>query len=413
MITKMKNNFELYYAISMIIFAVITAISKFYSLPINNAIINIVFACLPPIICIIKYKPQFRKQYLFLLIVMVVMKLLSIFVNLHNNNINYGDLFNEIYYFICFFLNYIGIFFFILPNVKKEEVDFSLFSIVFLIISIIFCIYNIVSNNISIEKILNSNNSYDFLFSYFFSNRNHLGKMLFATNIFLLYMYVYKKISKKIFILIFCFININLLLTFSRTAIFCTLILYMLFLFKNKKYWVYALICIIAVVGIYELFPTFKTFIDTFIIRRSSGLTGRGNIWLSAYRIFIKSPIVGFTNTYSSELIYILSSNYYFHNSFIKIACSDGVFCLLSWIGVFVLTFYTDINKLTPPSKNTKNKYNYVKAALFSTIIYSFFEEYILLGPGIINYWYSFILFIFIPIIYYKIASENKEGDNE
>ena len=103
MITKMKNNFELYYAISMIIFAVITAISKFYSLPINNAIINIVFACLPPIICIIKYKPQFRKQYLFLLIVMVVMKLLSIFVNLHNNTINYGDLFNEIYYFSCFF----------------------------------------------------------------------------------------------------------------------------------------------------------------------------------------------------------------------------------------------------------------------------------------------------------------------
>ena len=413
MIDKTNNNFEIYYAISMIAFALITVLGKFYSLPINNAIINIIFACLPSIICIIIYNPQFKKQYFFLLIIMVVMKILSISINLYNNNINNSDLLSEIYYFICFLLNYIGIFFFILPKSKKENVSFHFFPIVFLCVSIIFCAYNIASNNISIEKILNSNNSYDFLFSSFFTNRNHFGKMLFAANIFLLYMNVYKKISKMNFILLFSFININLLLTFSRTAIFCTLILYMLFLFRNKKYWMYALICIIVIFGAYELFPTFKAFMDTFIIRKSSGLTGRGDIWKSAYSIFIKSPMFGFTNTYSSKLVYNLSSNYYFHNSFIKIVCSDGIFCLLSWIGVFMLIFYTNSNKLVFQNKEVKNKYNYLKAAFISTIIYSFFEEYILMGPGIINYWYSFILFIFIPILYYNIIVENKVKYNE
>ena len=65
MIDKTNNNFEIYYAISMIAFALITVLGKFYSLPINNAIINIIFACLPSIICIIIYNPQFKKQYFF------------------------------------------------------------------------------------------------------------------------------------------------------------------------------------------------------------------------------------------------------------------------------------------------------------------------------------------------------------
>lgn len=383
--------FEKYFSLSIILFTMTQIIGSFKLINLNYGALNLLFACFPFVVCLFKYKIVLEKKNFIIFGLLLLIKIASFLTN--SLELAKGDILIELYYLLSFFLCSFSTLFVIIPNFSNTNYKFNSFPKLFLISSIIFCLYNIFAYDISFQRIFNSTNSYEFLYSSFFANRNHFGKMLFVSNILLIYLYENKMLKNKYFFsALLIFINLNLILTFSRAGIFCTAIFYILLFLKNRKMKLFLISIITTFVFLYYFSPTFSGFLETFIFRKSTGLSGRDNIWKHSIDIFVRNPLFGLGNTNSSNLIYSLTNNYYFHNSFIKILCSEGIISLFLWILVLI-NIYKGLLR--------KSVYNrtYIVSTLISILLYSFVEEYIFFGTGFINYWYSFVLFLFLPLL--------------
>lgn len=146
--------------------------------------------------------------------------------------------------------------------------------------------------------------------------------------------------------------------------------------------------------------------VTNLIVRKDNGLTGRPFIWSNAIDLIIQKPYFGYTNSISSSLIYELANNYYFHNSFLKIMCSNGII-------YSVLIIYLILIGILPIFKIKKCSEKFLLLGMIvSILVYSFVEEFIFFGTGFIDFLYSFLLFCFIPILIYKNITINIEKES-
>lgn len=388
-------------AISIFFYAILI-IFNYYSLLLDfGAIINLFISTLPYIITIIKIKPIITKNGLTLFLIFVIVRIMSIIANA--NLLTSSIIINDIYYFVSFLVAYCAIFFFIIPNVDKScsNVIFKKTCKCILLVSVFFCVFNIIKNFNMLSQFAVSNETYDFNFSSFFSNRNNFGKLLFASNIMLLYGKKNGIISSRTFWILFILFFVNIFICLSRTAILCTIVFYLVYLLKNKKNIIYFSILLVIIVLIICFNQNLKHIVLDLLLRKENGLTGRTEIWKHAFHIIKEKPLFGHTNLNSSNLIYEYANNYYYHNSFLKIMASSGIVYLILILSV-IIKKYKEIFK----HKKYKEKFYFLMALFVSLILYSFAEEFVFFGTGFIDFWYSFMLFLFISICFIK-----KEGD--
>ncbi|MBQ9023912.1 MAG: oligosaccharide repeat unit polymerase [Bacilli bacterium] len=401
---NISNRLDLILAITISMFCLTTIIGSLKLLNLNFAILNFAFTIIPWILIIFTNKFKFPKKFFIYFILIFSLKTLSL---MHNS---YGeskyDLLTNLYYYVSFFVSFFAIYFCYLPNFDNK-IFLKKTCYVVIIFTLIFCIYNLYINKGNFNYISIANSSYDLKFASFFSNRNNFGKFLFLSIVLLLFSEKNNYIGKKFFALLFIFIIFNLLLTFSRTAIFCTMIFLIFNIpfdkLKNKKAFLFIPIIVIFLLLSINYINSNKAFVDKFYIRENSGFTGRDNIWRNALSIIKNNAILGVGEIKSQKLLNKLTSNSYYHNSFLKEFAMYGIFEGIILI-LFMLFF---VQKLFCTfSYNTEKKY--IFGLFISLILYSLFEEFIFFGTGYINFMYSFYLFCFIPILTYTYKGGGK-----
>ena len=265
----------------------------------------------------------------------------------------------------------------------------------FLVIVIISCFYNIFKNYSMLFNISNITNKYVNI-SSFFEHRNAFGQFLFLGIISNLYL-IYKFKAKKYY-LSFALIMFNLIFSFSRTAIFSTLIFLILAfvkidLGKVKKNQIFIIIfAFISMIFVSYLFfsnDKILNFVEHYILRTDDGVTGRFKLWEMVYHSMNGVRwIIGYGLGSSSNVLYSfgLSNS---HNTYIECLLVGG-FTALFLYTIIYLSIYKTITKIK--NKNTKKIF---KAMFFSILIYSFFEKVLLFGTG----YASFIFTIFCVIL--------------
>lgn len=388
-----------YISISMILYSLFIILNHFNLFLKYGAVINLLILTLPYLYIVINIKPVIKKKNLAIFFLLIVAKIMSIITNY--TILNFSILINELYYFISFFIMFFSIFFCIISNFEKykNEICFKRTCKFFLVIAIIFCLYNLFINFDLIGNFAFSNETYDFNFSSFFNNRNNFGKLLFASNIMLVYGKEKKIISNFNFWIMLFLFSLNLIICLSRAAILCTLIFYCIYLLKNKKNIVYIIAIVVAVIAIVSFNQNIRHIFLDLLLRKENGLTGRAEIWRYAFQIIMIKPLFGHTILNSSNLIYEHAGNYYYHNSFLKLFASNGfIYSFLIIFLIFKSFKYISVDK----------KSYFKKSVVISLLVYSFAEEFIFFGTGFIDFWYSFMLFFFIPVTSVRQVGESK-----
>jgi len=392
-----KNiKFDKILAISLSLFYIITIAGHLKLLDTNFATLNFLFSIIPWVYLLIKYKPTFQKQYLFYFVIIVLIRCISLLYNSYGDS-TYNQLTN-IYYFLSFLISYVGVFFYYLPNIKDNHIYLKKTCYVCIFFTIVFCLYNIFSNADIIKLIGSVTDSYNLKLSSFFANRNNFGKFLFFSNVLILFAKKYEYINTRTLIVTLIITNINLLLSFSRTAIICSLILFVFYipyknLKKKKNLLGVALLFIVSVTLLFLLFNNLS-FIDKYFIRSNIGFAGRSEIWDASMSIIKQNPLLGVGEVQSSNKLYLITSNYYYHNSFLKDFSTYGIVDGTMIIFLLIFLFKDLITKI-----KLVNIKKYIIGLLLSTLVYSFFEEFIFFGTGFINFMYSFIIFCLIPAL--------------
>ena len=179
---------------------------------------------------------------------------------------------------IVYFIHFTAIFI-LLTNVKVEKFDAIYFFKYFLYFVIISCIYNILKNYQYIFNINNITSKYINI-SSFFSQRNAFGQLLFLGTI--CNMYILEVDKKKKWYVSAIFILMNLIFSFSRTAIFSTCIFLIIhFILKNAnvfkksnfiKIGIVTLIFIIAFCLVLSS-ESVMNFLEYYVLRSEDGIT--------------------------------------------------------------------------------------------------------------------------------------------
>lgn len=302
------------------------------------------------------------------------------------------------------------IFFLLMMDKKISRKALSYFFHSFLMISLIACMFNIFWNFGEFSKFSTAISSYDISFQSFFGNRNQFGSFLFLSNI--IYVYIFKLYRlKNIFVnvLLFLFINVNLMLTMSRGAILATLIFYTLLtvrgLFKARKYSFFTLICFSLLSGFVLKNSNVINFIDKFFIRSNAASSGRVDIWKLGFDIYTDGNLFFGSGFYTA--LDIAKGNglevNQFHNFFIETLIDGGIFELLLIIFSLLYTLYV--------IKNNKSLGSDIKSiyffSLISLTVLLCVESVSFYGLGYVET-VNAIVFITIPILMSNSGSLEK-----
>lgn len=298
---------------------------------------------------------------------------------------------------VVYFVHFLSVYCF-LSNKKSNEFDATKFFNYFLIFVMLACIYNIIKNFSLLFSLSNISNKYINI-SSFFTQRNAFGQLLFLgtiANVFLLI-----KTKNKKYIITLLIILLNLLFSFSRTAIFSTIIFLFIVYYKkymNLKYKKNIIILFFVIIAAFLLLLIFKNdslknFLEYYVLRKEDGLTGRSTIWeacikkLSGFRIFYGYGL-GSSNKIMSY--YNLSNS---HNTIIEILLSGG----LALLSFYVIIYGIVLNAI----KKIKNSDVRIVLIAFyiSFIVYSLFEKIMIFGTGYASVIFT-LFFIAIPLLY-------------
>lgn len=297
-----------------------------------------------------------------------------------------------IVYFIHFLFSYV-----LLAHTKVKELDYKKFFKMFLYFVIVACIYNIIKNHQYIFSISNITNKYINI-SSFFSQRNAFGQFIFLGIVSNTYLLLMEK-QKRWYVTIL-FLLTNLLFSFSRTAIFSSIIFMAIVFFltnsnlknKNSIWKWFLLVFIIAFGVIIAKNENVIEFLEYYVLRKDDGITGRGTVWklalstLSGFRVLFGYGI----GTSSSILsIYGLPNS---HNTIIELFVTGGLFLFVLYL-IFYILIWRSIRKI----KNQKLRKIYI-AFYISFIIYSLFEKVLIFSTGYAAVFFT-IFFVVIPVL--------------
>lgn len=282
---------------------------------------------------------------------------------------------------LCLFVFNFVIFYVLMRLNKFDKINIKLF-FQFCVFNILMAAcYNVLINFNDIPRIFSSVKAYQYSFSSFFTNRNTfaayltLGIVLYAFII----LWTTKKYFKVLRVLACIFILFNLLITLSRTSILGLIIfLLVCFIFTKKitvKKKIKVLILGFLVILLISTIATDEGFIKSKLIRKNIGNTGRTRIWLTAIllpnRFF--EILFGFGSGFSNSYLMQKSEHSSFHNAFLQIYASGGIFVLSIYLLFIVSAVVYNI-------RNTENRE--IRIIIFAfqitNIITSCFESNVL-----------------------------------
>lgn len=392
----MKNRelkkFDILLSLSVFLLALSVAITKVFSLNISLAVFNFTISVVPFIYIIFKskrirfYKSNQNFVLFYIIFIRFVTSILS-FSSLSNS---------EILVQVCndLSLAIILLAFFSIDNSKSEEYEMHYFPKALIISSLIYSIYNILSNLNNFVYFTNIKFRYLISFSSFFNNKNLFGVFIFVALIACDYYLENHSSKNKIFFLIKAFLIINLLLTVSRNAIFAYAIYYLFYNFFNKKYKKILLLLISFFILFLFNFMNIQNFIVNFLIRSDSLTSGRTEIWQKCFEYAFKRPVIGYGELMIENTINSFTGVVSTHNWFIKLFINGGLVNLVCYLLLIVNQLEVSINNIRKKSKYS----TVIFSSLIAIIAYGFFEEINLFEFGLINIIFT-IYFMFLPKI--------------
>lgn len=368
---------------------------------INFAILNFIFSILPMICIIFKFRIKSKKNYFVLIFLfMSILKMISTLVNI--NHLSNSQMIIDFCYCISFFISFFGYIIFKdnYEKAKDYKEGFKYTSLIIIIFTLVFSLYNIIVNAGQFALFSNVALRYSISFSSFYGNRNNFSIMLLIGIIVLHFSYYNKYIENKIiYIVLLIFFIINLLLTLSRTAIISLLLYYFIYYFFSKKNNKQRFMLLVFFIGGIVILNNHNVvnFMNNFIIRKEVGLSSRTDIWIEALKLAKNCFVIGYGETYSSNLLYKQIGNFYFHNVLIKNIVCDG---LLFGIMYIILC----LNNLKRVLRLNKNKIICL-ASIISIFAYGMTEHFDIFYFGLMNFTLTFI-FMYLPVISGGVENE-------
>lgn len=323
---------------------------------------------------------------------------------IYSFNTEYSN--NKFFKFIFFLISYI--LFCIVPWRKSYNKNDIVILLKFIfIMALISCIYSMLFQ--FGKDIFTFRNSYNYnisnVYSSFWGHRNQFGIIILSgiiSNFFLIQKN--NSIFLKITIIVFIF---NLILTLSRTCYISLFVFFIIFLLGDWKKYKKILICLMffgsIVLILYYKVEIFNYFINTYMIREKSGLTGRDTLWKIAINL-LDIPTLIFGRGIGIDKIVLsndtISAGVGFHNIYLTYLVSGGII-LLSIIIFSIIRIIKKVLILV----NNKTEKSWIIATIICFLVYVTFEASVFFG---ISNNVSIIQTLFVFTIPTMIINNNK-----
>ena len=259
---------------------------------------------------------------------------------------------------------------------------------------------------------MSSNNNFrmDNIYQSFLGHRNQFGITLVAGIFSCMYFIINDK-HKRNMLLLLIFFSTNLIFTYSRAsyvALLCFAFWYFVMGKKNLKIKLITCISIFIIGGIgialYNSNYNMRYFIDQYMIRSDSGMTGREVLWNEAVS-YLNFPTCFFGRGWGISRILLqddtIGRGVGFHNMYLTDLITGGIILIL----FFFILIFNVLKSLK--SKNIDRKMiNYFQACIFAFLVYSFFEVTDFFKIGIQQIFQTFFC-ITLPILYMKMKERN------
>ncbi len=259
---------------------------------------------------------------------------------------------------------------------------------------------------------MSSNNNFrmDNIYQSFLGHRNQFGITLVAGIFSCMYFIINDKHKRNMLLLLILF-STNLIFTYSRAsyvALLCFAFWYFVMGKKNLKIKLITCISIFIIGGIgialYNSNYNMRYFIDQYMIRSDSGMTGREVLWNEAVS-YLNFPTCFFGRGWGISRILLqddtIGRGVGFHNMYLTDLITGGIILIL----FFFILIFNVLKSLK--SKNIDRKMiNYFQACIFAFLVYSFFEVTDFFKIGIQQIFQTFFC-ITLPILYMKMKERN------
>ena len=347
-----------------------------------------------------------KNDMLFLLVYSLTIILIFITNDLSNSSIL--SLIPYIYPIVLMFV-------FLVLFGKEELTEINLVTIMkFMTFYVLYmCIYNFIINYDSIININIVTRSYEMNYASFFNNRNTFAFYLVYGLCCSFSLFNSFNQNKKIYLPIFLFLLLNLILTLSRTGLICVFLFILISVLINstKKQKMFYFIALLLLV--YSLFslPQISSFFEKNLIRSSSGLSGRNEIWSYGSNLLKDNYLLGLGFNKPIELLsnsYLSTSS--FHNTYLTILLYGGILYVIANIFLWLqsITYVLFIKK------HNKKIYYIMLGFILIYFVYGFTETQVLFFSSSV----SFVSTCFISLIskyinnyynnYNKLSNEGK-----
>ena len=314
--------------------------------------------------------------------------------------INFYDPINSLIKIVNFF-----IFYMLIENIEVNKEAVYRFVRAVVILSVIACLFSIFFEFDEILSIRYVSNTNTLRIRSFFSNRNQYAAFLVIGLIANLYSYQLKKQKRNI--LIFILQILCILSTFSRAALFSSIIIIALMVLQmrdtKKKI---ALLLLALIIGVGFVFTTgvFDYFIKNYI-RWSQGVdSGRFILWKYAWDT---AKINLFTGVGFYTGVDIAISNGMgldqFHNMFFDLLVDGGIFEVFFIIGMF----YSVYRRCSQKCVDMRLLAVY-RASFAAFIFHACFESLSVFALSYSDTMYS-IFFVSLPLLLSKVKGETPE----
>lgn len=273
-------------------------------------------------------------------------------------------------------------------------------------IGILSCVYNLFFNFAEIINISELANSYQANFKSFFANRNQFATFLVITIIASLYLLKNSDYKSKLYKVLFGVAALNLLLTFSRTAIIATCLYLLLVVCWElrghffKKYLLLTALVLLAIAVLMS--PATQQLTNTLIIREESisDVSGRSDIWQTGLGL-VSGANVAFGVGEFNGLERAKQSGFeftQFHSFYIDSLVLGGVYWLVMMIVILLVT----IKRIKVGLAHSK----YYPITYYSFVVFiilSAFESVGLFGLGYVDT-ITTVFFVSVPLLYANYA---------
>ncbi len=217
-----------------------------------------------------------------------------------------------------------------------------------------------------------------------FAHPNILAFFLLTVVVFVSMRTAWEKGIEKVFLFLVLLLSVGtLLLTFSRTAIFCLIIFWLFYVFNliKKKKPLYLVLFFLTAVVIYLLYFPARFFKPEILL---TDLFYRRDLFLIAYDTFIKNPYlgVGLGNFYIHESFYqkIISPTLLqpVHNIYVLFIVELGIIPFVLIVQIIIDSVRNVFKKIKKSKKEIKDFYLSTFIIFISFLFVGFFDHFLI-----------------------------------